>query len=118
MLAEEEMHRKILLDVAAAKLTLSIAEALLLEPPYYEVADTKPLGPDALAQWEKGFTEALGQEEKTWIFYSNLRRISKIAAVRKAFEALAQRDKDHIDILERLLGRSANKQSQTVIRLP
>jgi rubrerythrin len=118
LLAEEEMHRKILLDAAAAKLTLSVAEALLLEPPYCEVADTKPLGPDALAQWGKGLTEALEQEEKTWIYYSNLRRISKVAVVRKAFEALALREKDHMDVLGRLLGRSANKQSTTAIRLP
>ena len=67
LLAEEEMRRKILLDAGAEKLTLSVAEATLLEPLYCEVADTKPLGAGAFAQRAKGLTEALEQEEKTWI---------------------------------------------------
>ena len=38
------------------------------------------------------------------MFYGNLRRMSKIPAVKKAFEVLAAMEKEHVDILRKLLG--------------
>ena len=51
-----------------------------------------------------GSSRALAEEEKTWVFYSNLRRMSKIPVVKRAFEVLAHMEKEHIDILRALLG--------------
>ena len=65
----------------------------------------EPLAGEDLARWGGELSRALEQEEKTWIFYGNLRRMSKIPAVRKAFEVLAKMEKEHVDMLRRFLGR-------------
>jgi len=41
----------------------------------------------------------------TGVFYTNLRRMSRIPAVRRAFDVLAHMEKEHIDILRALLGK-------------
>jgi rubrerythrin len=104
LLAEEEMHRRILLDAGAGKLSLSDLERLLAER--RGLPEIPLLDPDSLAQWGAELSSALEHEEKTWIFYSNLRRMSRIPAVKNAFQALAAMEKEHVDILRALLGRS------------
>jgi rubrerythrin len=66
----------------------------------------RPLTGEELARWEPDLSAALDQEEKTWIFYGNLRRASRIPVVRRAFEVLARMEKEHVDILRKLLGRA------------
>ncbi len=106
LLAEEELHRKILEHAAAGRLSLPELEALLREHMYSGLTDIQPLDARALSLWEAELSSALEHEEKTWIFYGNLRRMSRIPAVRKAFEVLAAMEREHLEILRRLLGRS------------
>ena len=106
LLAEEELHRTILLDAGAGKLSLPELEKLLAEHHGAAASGIAPLDHDSLAQWGAELSAALEHEEKTWIFYSNLRRMSRIPSVRKAFEALAIMEKEHVDILRALLGRA------------
>ncbi len=106
LLAEDELHRRILLDAGAGKLSLPDLERLLAERRKGGIPEIPPLDPDSLAQWGAELSSALEHEEKMWIFYSNLRRMSRIPAVKKAFQALAAMEKEHVDILRALLGRS------------
>jgi rubrerythrin len=104
LLAEEEMHRKILQEAADGKLTLAQLEKLLAQRSAEALSMARPLDPQALARWGEALSSALEHEEKTWIFYSNLRRMSRVPSVKKAFEALATMEKQHVDILRSLLG--------------
>jgi len=106
LIEEEEMHRKILTDAAEGKLSLEELQAILDRHLYDGFDRIRPLTGDTLRDWEADLSAALEQEEKTWVFYGNLRRMSKIPTVKKAFEVLASMEKEHLDILRRLLDRS------------
>ncbi len=106
LIEEEEMHRKILTDAAEGKLSLEELQAILDRHLYEGFDSLRPLTGDTLREWEADLSAALEQEEKTWVFYGNLRRMSKIPTVKKAFEVLASMEKEHLDILRRLLDRS------------
>lgn len=105
LLAEEELHRRILMDAAAGRLSLDELEDLLKAHLYSGFADIGPLEEETLLEWKEDLSAALEHEEKTWVFYGNLRRMSRIPAVRKAFEVLASMEKEHVDVLRKLLGR-------------
>ena len=106
LIEEEEMHRKILTDAAEGRLSLEELQAILDRHLYDGFDRISPLTGDTLREWEADLSAALEQEEKTWVFYGNLRRMSKIPTVKKAFEVLASMEKEHFDILRRLLDRS------------
>ena len=106
LLEEEELHWKILTDAADGKLDAVALEKTRHEHVYSRLSEISPLSPDSLAQWEAELSSAFEQEKETFIFYSNLRRISKIPAVKKAFEILSDMEREHVDILSHLLGRA------------
>ncbi|HVO39612.1 MAG TPA: ferritin family protein [Spirochaetia bacterium] len=106
LIEEEDSHRRILMDAAEGKLSLEELQAMLDRHLYEGFDRIRPLTGETLREWEADLSAALEQEEKTWIFYGNLRRMSKIPTVKKAFEALASMEKEHLDILRRLLDRS------------
>jgi rubrerythrin len=105
LLEEEEVHHKVLSDAAAGRLSREDLERILQAHVYSGFDAITPLKGDEAVRWAADLTAALEQEEKTWIFYGNLRRMSKIPAVKKAFEVLAAMEKEHVDILRRLLGK-------------
>jgi rubrerythrin len=106
LLEEERRHRQILSDASAGRLGVEELEKLLAGHPYASMDGITQLAGEALARWGPEVSRALGEEEKAWIFYTNLRRTSRSAVVRKAFEVLGHMEKEHIDILRVLLGRS------------
>jgi rubrerythrin len=106
LLEEEETHQKLLADASAGKLSQVELDAMVSGHLYAGFGAILPLRGDALAEWSADLSAALEQEEKTWVFYGNLRRMSKIPIVKKAFETLASMEKEHVDILRRLLGRA------------
>ncbi len=106
LLEDERIHVQILEDTRAGGVSLPRLESLLREHTCPGLTDVKPLDADGLAQWERGLSSALEHEEKTWIFYGNLQRSSRVPAVRKAFEVLAAMEKEHLDIVRTLLGRA------------
>jgi rubrerythrin len=105
LLEEEELHKAILSDVAAGSLQSSDLERALGEHRYEGFDALLPLDGKLLELWGADIEGALEREEKTWIFYGNLRRMSKIPVVKKAFEVLANMEKEHVDILRKLLGK-------------
>lgn len=106
LLEEEELHERILSDAAAGKLSVDGLEQALKDHRYAGFDAIRPLQGEEAERWRAELTAALRQEEKTWIFYGNLGRMSKIPAARRAFEVLAAMEKEHVDILRRLLGIS------------
>jgi rubrerythrin len=107
LLEEEEAHWRLLNDVADGKVSSEKLDELVRQHVYAGMASMQPLQGEELELWGPELSAALAQEEKTWIFYGNLRRMSKIPAVKKAFEVLALMEKEHVDILRRLLGRTS-----------
>ncbi|HEY9593403.1 MAG TPA: hypothetical protein VHE79_02940 [Spirochaetia bacterium] len=105
LLEEEEAHKRILSDVASGKIDIDDLERQLAEHLYAGFGSLRPLSGELMERWAPELEAALDREEKTWIFYGNLRRMSKIPVVRRAFEVLASMEKEHVDILRRLLGR-------------
>ncbi len=105
LLHEEELHSRILTDTAAGKLQLEDLEKISREHRYANLEEIEPLGPEALAEWAEELERALKAEQDTFVFYSNLRRMSKIFAVKRAFEVLADMEREHAEILAGLLGR-------------
>jgi rubrerythrin len=106
LLEEEEAHRRLLGEAAAGRLASDELERTLADHMYAGFDAIRPLTGEELARWEPDLSAALDQEEKTWIFYGNLRRASRIPVVRRAFEVLARMEKEHVDILRKLLGRA------------
>ncbi len=106
LLREEEMHSRILADTAAGKMQLEDLEKIFREHLYAGAQEIEPLGPEALAEWSQELERALKAEQDTFAFYGNLRRISKIPAVKWAFEVLADMEREHTEILASLLGRA------------
>ena len=104
LLEEEEAHHRILSGAAAGRVSLEDLERLLQGHVYPGFEAIRALSGEEAARWSADLTAALEQEEKTWIFYGNLQRMSKIPAVKKAFEVLAAMEREHVNILRRLLG--------------
>jgi rubrerythrin len=104
LLEEEETHRKVLLDAAAGRYSPEELEGILQDHVYGGIDTIRPLEGQTLERWGPELRAALDQEMKTWVFYGNLRRMSKIPVVKRAFEVLAGMEKEHIDILRKLLG--------------
>jgi rubrerythrin len=106
LLEEEEHHWRILTDTAAGKLDAAEVERLVAGHLFSGMAAIRPLEGEALGTWGPELERALAEEEQTFVFYGNLRRMSRIPAVRRAFEVLAAMEHEHVDILRRLLGRA------------
>jgi len=111
LLEEEEMHHRILSEAADGRLSLEDLERLVEGHVYPGFDSIVALHGGDAAHWSADLHKALEQEEKTWVFYGNLRRMSKIPAVKKAFEVLAAMEKEHVDILRKLLG-SADREAR------
>jgi len=107
LLEEEQMHEKILSDAATGRLSIEELERTLKGHHYPGFDSLRPLEGGDAERWRKDLEAALAREETTWIFYGNLARLSKIPAARRAFEVLAAMEKEHVDILRKLLGVSA-----------
>lgn len=105
LLEEEEKHWRILEDAAAGRLDPDDLERVVQEHLYAGLDAIKPLAPEAISQWGPELENALLQEEKTFAFYDNLRRMSRIPAVRRSFEILAEMEREHAEILRRILGK-------------
>ncbi len=107
LLEEEQRHWQILTDAAAGRLGPQELERLLADHQYSGLAGIEPLEGEDLERWGPELSRALEEEEKTWVFYTNLRRMSTLPVVRRAFQVLAAMEKEHIDILRALLGPTA-----------
>jgi rubrerythrin len=105
LLEEEEHHWRILTDAAEGRLEAEAIERVVTGHLFSGMTAIRPLEGEALRAWGSDLERALEEEERTLLFYGNLRRMSRIPVVRRAFEVLAAMEREHVDILRRLLGR-------------
>ncbi len=105
LLEEEDHHWRILTDAAAGRLDAAQIERVVQGHLFSGMAAIRPLEGEALGEWGPELERALAEEERTLLFYGNLRRMSRIPVVRRAFEVLATMEREHVEILRRLLGR-------------
>jgi rubrerythrin len=108
LLEEEEHHWRILTDAAEGRLDAAAIEQVVEGHLFSGLAAIRPLEGEALREWGPELERALAEEEQTFLFYGNLRRMSRIPVVRRAFEVLAAMEREHVDILRRLLGRTVD----------
>ena len=106
LLEEEEHHWRILTDAAEGRLNADEIERIVAGHLFSGMGAIRPLEGEGLREWGPELERALEDEERTLLFYANLRRMSRIPVVRRAFEVLAAMEREHVDILRRLLGRS------------
>jgi rubrerythrin len=102
---EERMHRRLLEDIVAGRLDGGELGRALEGHRYHALEQTAPLDRATLEAHGERLEGALRDEEATVGFYANLERISVIPAVKLAFRLLAEMEREHVEILSRLLGR-------------
>ena len=104
LIEEEEMHQRILEDVAAGRVSEGEMDGLLSGHRFHDVEGIAPLDGELRAAWGERLSRALADEEATAAFYVNLERMSKIPAAKRAYHVLAEMEREHAAILRRLLG--------------
>ncbi len=115
LLAEEEHHWRILTEAAGGRLDAAGIERVVQDHLYGGMADLAPLEGEARRTWEPELSRALADEEQTLLFYGNLGRMSRIPAVRRAFEVVAAMEREHVEILRRLLAAPTGASATPVV---
>jgi rubrerythrin len=118
LLEEEEHHWRILTDAAAGRLDAAQIERVVQGHLFSGMAAIRPLESEALGEWGPVLERARVEEERTLLFYGNLRRMSRIPIVRRAFEVLAAMEREHVEILHRLLGRQPGSPREGTANAP
>lgn len=105
LIEEERMHRRMLEDIAAGRLDGKRLGKLLEGHRYHAISRIAPLDRATIDAFGDRLEDALRDEEATIGFYANLERTSVIPSVKLAFRVLADMEREHVEILGRLLGR-------------
>jgi rubrerythrin len=103
LLAEEEHHWRILSEASAGRLDADGVERTVQDHLFGGMDGLLPLEGEARRTWGPELSRALAEEEQTLLFYGNLGRMSRIPVVRRAFEVVAAMEREHVQILRRLL---------------
>jgi rubrerythrin len=109
LIEEERAHHALLEQIVEGRLEEEALEGMLAGHRYHALEETSPLSPADLATHGERLDEALRDEEATVAFYRSLERISSIAGVKRAFHVLKEMEREHVEILRRLLGRGGEE---------
>ncbi len=102
LLEEEKHHQQILTRLTGRRIDDEELEKIFGAAHFHDPASTLPLPPNILKAVGQKIAELQNIEKESYLFYSNLQRISKIPAVKKAFKFLADQERQHLLILEKL----------------
>jgi rubrerythrin len=106
LLEEEALHLDMIRCLARGPVSYEDLERLMANMHFHDPQAVEPLPPDIRAAFTPQLESLESLEKESYIFYSNLARSSKIPAVKKSFAFLAQQEKQHLLIVQRLLGGS------------
>ncbi len=104
LLREEREHRSLLERIASGRIPGGELERILEDTHIHRAEAVEPLPPDELAIHGRRLAVIEKVEEESFVFYSNLSRLSRIPAVRRALRFMAEQERQHLRILRRLRG--------------
>lgn len=104
LLEEERAHRALLERIASRRITGEELEGLLRGAELHRPETVEPLSPRELEEHGRMLAVIEKVEEESFIFYSNLSKMSRIPAVRQAFRFMAEQERQHLRVLRRLRG--------------
>ena len=108
LIHEEDLHKRVVTDLAEGRLSYDGIEEMLAQHRFHDLDAILALDERHLAAWGDELEMALENEKSTYTFYTNLSKISRIPVIRLAFEMLADMEREHIQILVRLLGKQGD----------
>ena len=108
LIHEEDLHKRVVTDLADGRLSLDGIEEMLSQHRFHDFDAILALDERHLAASGDELEMALENEKSTYTFYTNLSKISRLPVIRRAFEMLADMEREHIQILVRLLGRQGD----------
>jgi rubrerythrin len=104
LLEEERQHRVLLEGIASGRVGDEELDRLLDRDGLHDPGEVEPLPPEILAAHDRQLAVLERVEEDSFIFYSNLQRMSRIPVVRRALRFVAEQERQHLQILRRLRG--------------
>jgi rubrerythrin len=101
---EEKMHWDLLNRIAGGQISEQELEQIMEQARFHRIEEIAPLPPQELAVHGGKLAVIEKVEEESFIFNSKLQRMSKIPAVKRAFQFMAEQEREHLRILRRLRG--------------
>lgn len=105
LIQSEKTHIELLKQIKQKDFSFNRIKALLEQNCPHNADKIKPLDDKLLTSYREKLEEIENLEHDTFVFYSNLNRMSKIPAVKEAFRFLAQQENIHLQIIKKLLGK-------------
>jgi len=102
--AEEKQHLAVIRRLSRGPAADEELERLISHTHFHNPDEVAPLDPAVRAAFAEQLEHLHKLERDSYIFYSNLARMSKIQVVKKSFSFLADQEREHLQILQRLLG--------------
>jgi rubrerythrin len=102
--AEEKQHLAVIRRLSRGPAADEELERLISPTHFHNPDEVAPLDSAVRAAFAEQLERLRDLERDSYIFYSNLARMSKIQVVKKSFSFLADQEREHLQILQRLLG--------------
>ncbi len=103
VLEEERLHQRLLREIIAGLVPEERIEALMAAPSFHDLSRVSPLDRERYAGILAPLENILARERQVFALYQGLHHKSKIPAVRRSFQFLADQEEVHAKLLERLL---------------
>jgi rubrerythrin len=100
---EEREHRRLLEELIAGRLAQEELEKALAERPVHRLEEVRPL-PARYEPLREKLSHIAEHERAIYQFFRSLYEKSKLHFAKRAFRLLAEQERVHVQLLERLLG--------------
>jgi rubrerythrin len=108
LMEEEALHLKVIRRLVRGPVSAVGLDKLMAGTHFHTPEDVPALNPALRAAFAAQLKQLEDLEKDSYIFYSNLARSSKIPAVKKSFAFLADQERQHLLIVQRLMGTPDN----------
>jgi rubrerythrin len=100
---EEKLHLEMIRRLARGPVSSGELDRLIAGAHFHDPEEVAPLPPALRAAFADRLERLQELERESYIFYSNLARISKLPSVKKSFAFLADQERQHLLLVQRLL---------------
>ena len=108
LMEEEALHLKVIRRLVRGPVSTGELDKLMADTHFHTPEEVSALNPALRETFAAQLKQLEDLEKESYVFYSNLARISKIPAVKKSFAFLAEQEKQHLLIVQRLMGTPDN----------